>query len=116
MDAGQTTLDAGLIGDVLHVFDVLELYDADLRGQPLGARLEVLETLPFNPHVRLVPTARTTAEKIALFERVRRDNGEGVVLKRVGTVYAPGRPASYGDSRKFKFIAGDRPRCPSQRG
>lgn len=105
MDAGQTTLDAELIGEVLHVFDVLELYDADLREQPLGARLEVLETLPFNPRVRLVPTARTTAEKIALFERVRRENGEGVVFKRVGTVYAPGRPASYGDSRKFKFVA-----------
>lgn len=105
MDAGQTTLDAELIGDVLHVFDVLELYDADLRGNPLGARLDVLEALPFNGHVRLMPTARSTAEKLALFERVQREQGEGLVFKRLGTIYSPGRPNSYGDSRKFKFVA-----------
>jgi bifunctional non-homologous end joining protein LigD len=105
MDAGRTTLDAELIGEVLHVFDVIELYDADLREQPLGARLDILEGLPFNTAIRLVPTARSTAEKRALFDRVRRDNGEGVVFKRLGTVYSAGKPASGGDVRKFKFTA-----------
>jgi len=111
MDAGRTTLDAELVGEVLYVFDVLELYDADVRAQPLGKRLDILEALSFNDNVRLLPTARTTAQKVALLERVKRDNGEGVVFKRLGAAYSPGRPNSMGDSRKFKLVESVTVRC-----
>lgn len=100
-----TTLDAEMIGEVLHVFDALEWQGTDLRDSTLASRLERLQTLGSNALVKIVPTARSSAEKVALFERVRAANGEGLVFKRAGAKYVAGRPHSGGDSRKFKFIA-----------
>ena len=50
-----------------------------------------------------VVTARTAASKRKLIEDIRAAGGEGVVFKRVGAVYDPGRPGSEASWLKFKF-------------
>jgi len=104
MHAGRSILDGELIGEVLYVFDLLELYDVDLRGNPLSIRLDLLDALPRNALVRRVQTARSTEEKQTLSYGVRAASGEGVLFKRAKAAYAPGRPASGGDSLKFKYV------------
>jgi bifunctional non-homologous end joining protein LigD len=52
-----------------------------------------------------VPTAFTKKEKKALFDAVKRANGEGVVFKEKAAKHAPGRPASGGSQLKYKFVA-----------
>jgi bifunctional non-homologous end joining protein LigD len=44
-------------------------------------------------------------DKIALWERLRRDNREGIVFKRLDAPYVPGRPNSGGPQLKFKLVA-----------
>lgn len=102
--AKTTTFDAEIIGDTLYVFDLLEYNGDDLTSTPLWSRLETLATVAFDATVQLLPTARTTEEKIALFERVQRENGEGIVFKHRASLCTAGRPASGGDHLKFKFV------------
>jgi bifunctional non-homologous end joining protein LigD len=58
-----------------------------------------------HPHVKLVETAFTTAQKTKLWQRLRRENREGIVLKRLDAPFAPGKPSSGGPQLKFKFVA-----------
>lgn len=102
---GQTTLDAELVGDVLCVFDVIELRGTDLRKCSADARYALLASLPQNDAVRLLPMAKTSAEKRALFHRVQTEQLEGVVFKRLDATYEGSRPNSGGPSLKFKFYA-----------
>ena len=53
--------------------------------------------------MELVKLAFTSAEKQALFNRVRLSAGEGVVLKKLDSVHSPDRPATGGDQLKAKF-------------
>jgi bifunctional non-homologous end joining protein LigD len=53
----------------------------------------------------LVETAFTTAQKTALWQRLRRENREGIVFKRLDAPFAPGKPNSGGPQLKFKFVA-----------
>ena len=56
-------------------------------------------------YIRLVETAFSTRQKIELWERLRRENREGIVFKRLDAPYVPGRPNSGGPQLKFKFVA-----------
>jgi bifunctional non-homologous end joining protein LigD len=99
-------LDGEAVGDVLHVFDILQAGDADLRGQPYIQRLAELARLAMPAccdSLRLVSTALSAADKAALFERLKRDGREGVVFKDLNAPYTAGRPASGGAQLKFKF-------------
>jgi bifunctional non-homologous end joining protein LigD len=58
-----------------------------------------------HPHVRLVETTFTTVQKTALWKRLREENREGIVFKRLEAPYVPGRPNSGGPQSKFKFDA-----------
>src|ERR1017187_8749031 len=58
-----------------------------------------------HPHVRLVETAFSTRQKTELWQRLRRENREGIVFKRLNAPYTPGKPASGGPQLKFKFVA-----------
>jgi bifunctional non-homologous end joining protein LigD len=58
-----------------------------------------------HPHVRLVQTAFTAKQKIELWQRLRRENREGIVFKRLDAPYTPGKPNSGGPQLKFKFCA-----------
>jgi len=106
---GSFIPDGESIGDDYHTFDLLELNGENLRPLPYRKRLERLVSLLLStanhPHVRFVETAFTTERKTELWERLRRENREGIVFKRLDAPYTPGKPNSGGPQLKFKFVA-----------
>jgi len=108
--SGSFLPDGESIGDDYHVFDLLEMDGENLRPLPYRERLIRLAGLLLladaaAKHVRLVQTAFTTKQKTELWERLRRENREGVVFKRHEAPYVPGKPNSGGTQLKFKFVA-----------
>lgn len=53
----------------------------------------------------LASTAWTTKAKKALYLKLKKDNAEGIVFKKVDAGFMPGRPNSGGDQLKLKFVA-----------
>ncbi len=101
-------LDGESMGEVCHVFDLLELDGVDLRALPLNERLVELINLLASaqcPSLPMVHSAITTTEKSRLFEEIRQDHREGVVFKRTEAPYTLGRPNSGGAALKHKFTA-----------
>ena len=101
--------DGESIGDNYHAFDLLEHNGDNLRPLPYRLRLVRLVNLLLSssphPYVRLVETAFTTIQKTELWERLRRENREGIVFKRLDAPYTPNKPNSGGPQLKFKFVA-----------
>jgi bifunctional non-homologous end joining protein LigD len=101
--------DGESIGDDYHVFDLLERNGEDLRRLPYQKRLvrlvNILLANSQHPHVRLIETAFTTEKKTELWQRLRRENREGIVFKRLDAPYVPGKPNRGGAQLKFKFVA-----------
>jgi bifunctional non-homologous end joining protein LigD len=106
--SGSFIPDGEAIGDDYHVFDLLEWNGEDLRSLPYRKRrAHLMELLAGSPlhNVRIVGTAFTTEQKIALWHRLREENREGIVFKRLDAPYTPGKPNSGGPQLKFKFVA-----------
>lgn len=107
---GSFLVDAEAIGEILHVFDILETEAyGNLRERTYEERLDILHELlnyggPFR-YLRVVPTAWTTAAKLAMWNRLREEGREGMVFKRKKAKSSQGRPNSGGDQRKCKFYA-----------
>ncbi len=101
----QFLIDGECLGDVFVAFDLLEYACVNLRAEPYRQRLDRLYQLPIAPQnpIRFVQTASKRIEKRRMLERLRRENKEGIVFKRVDAPYTPGRPASGGDWLKLKF-------------
>ena len=101
--------DGESIGDNYHAFDLLEHNGENLRPLPYRQRLvrlvDLLLSSSPHPYVRLVETTFTTVQKTELWERLRRENREGIVFKRLDAPYTPGKPNSGGPQLKFKFVA-----------
>jgi bifunctional non-homologous end joining protein LigD len=106
---GSFIPDGESIGDDYHAFDLLEHNGENLR--PLSYRIRLVRLVNLllstanHPHVKLVETAFTTAQKTGLWQRLRRENREGIVFKRLDAPFAPGKPNSGGPQLKFKFVA-----------
>ena len=69
---------------------------ANVTQMPLWARLWLLQEImgrKRHSHMELVRSARTPGAKRALKERMRRLNREGVMHKRLDSVYREGRPS-----------------------
>jgi bifunctional non-homologous end joining protein LigD len=101
-------VDGESVGDVLYAFDLLQVGGDSLVTQPYRERLALLIDLldvPALSHIEVVTTAFTSSEKAKLFDRLKRDKKEGVVLKRLDAPYTPGRPNSGGPQLKYKFVA-----------
>lgn len=104
------TVDGELIGTRYVVFDVREVRGQRVEAMSLETRLEHMEQLRAalsaggSKHVEVVVTAYTPEAKRQLFERVKAEKGEGVVAKKRGTPYTPGKPASGGTHLKFPFL------------
>ena len=102
-------LDGEAVGEVLHVFDVLDCAGMCQRLYPYAERLRLLAELLAGAGVDgslvRVVTARTAKEKTHLFARLQREKREGVVLKNLTAPYTPGRHPGCGDALKFKFVA-----------
>lgn len=100
-------VDGECIGEVLHVFDILSHDDVDTRSRAYAHRWGLLSAVFYDipPAIRISPLALSRSEKQALFERLRRENREGIVFKRKTSLYVAGRPNNGGDQLKFKFVA-----------
>jgi len=104
----SVTLDGEMFGDYIKVFDILEGHGVNLIDTPYSNRLKLLEAYVENcdkKHIQLVYTAFTTKDKQALYNKVKKANGEGVVFKKLNASYVPGRPNSGGTQLKYKFYA-----------
>lgn len=104
---GEFLIDGELVGDVYHVFDILEKNGESLRHLMLSERIvhlnDLMDALECDNIVR-VPTHFTEQQKKKAFEELRKNNAEGVVLKNINSAYSPGRPASGGKYLKYKFV------------
>ena len=54
--------------------------------------------------IQWVATHNGAAAKRCIFDKLREENAEGAVFKRIGAPYSPGRPNSGGDQLKYKFV------------
>lgn len=100
-------LDGELVGSVFYVFDVLQWGGVDVSTETVEQRLVRMDTVKNALGaglIRVVTTAYTSQEKQALLDKTKADAGEGVVFKRLASVYTPGRPSSGGDQLKHKFV------------
>ncbi|AEI40651.1 ATP-dependent DNA ligase [Paenibacillus mucilaginosus] len=76
------------------VFDVLRYNGVDLRGLPLYRRKEILAGIDFgNPHMAKVPVVPKEGER--LFEQIAARQLEGIVAKRMDSVYVGHRSEAW---------------------
>jgi len=101
------TIDGELMSDDLIAFDLLHLDGQPLTGIRYSIRLEALYRTcgTLNRGIIIIPTARNTKDKQALYAQLQADKKEGVVFKNHTALYTPDRPNSGGDQFKFKFYA-----------
>jgi bifunctional non-homologous end joining protein LigD len=95
-------LDGEAIDDYIVIFDYPKI------GMPYSRRYQKLVDLFKGKDpatLKLISTAWTTAEKKALYKKLKKDNAEGIVFKNINAGFVPGRPSSGGDQLKFKFCA-----------
>jgi bifunctional non-homologous end joining protein LigD len=106
--AGDVIIDGEMVGDVFHAFDLLWGAGKNLVGRPYRERLDQLKVLlrpDYLSHFELIETAFSPAQKALLYNRLKLERREGVVLKQLDAPYAPGRPNSGGAQLKYKFVA-----------
>jgi DNA ligase D-like protein (predicted ligase) len=72
-----------------YVFDLLCLQTRDITDLPLLERRGLLKSIPLNPPMRLLEYFETSADE--MLEVVRQHVLEGVVAKRLNSLYEPGR-------------------------
>jgi DNA ligase D-like protein (predicted ligase) len=95
---------------VYYVFDVLHLNGHDLLDDPLSKRRTVLEEIGahFDDPLRLNPVFRT--ELAPLVRQVKTLGLEGIVAKRAGSIYIPGRESDAWQKHRFnqeaEFVIG----------
>jgi len=106
VQAPECQLDGELVGTVYHVFDIL-LLDEDLIEDEYESRYAKLCKLAkkFGPNVQIVPLYQGGVKKEEMYAEFKSSNKEGVVFKKLGARYVPGRPNSGGAQLKFKFYA-----------
>jgi bifunctional non-homologous end joining protein LigD len=105
---GSFIMDGECVWDLFYAFDMLQEPGFDLRRNPYQDRLAALVNLlalATQRHIRFAETAFTSFQKKELFNRLGRENKEGIVFKRLDSPYTPGRPNSGGNQLKHKFYA-----------
>jgi len=104
---GGFLIDGEAVGDMLHVFDILEIDNTDMRAIPYRDRLVRLLNLLASAQqtsIQWVATISGQASKRRVYDQLRKDNAEGVVFKQIGAPYSQGRPNSGGTQFKYKFV------------
>lgn len=107
---GTFIADGEAVGDDYIVFDLLELDGEDLRPLPYWQRYSLLVGFATASkcgfkRVRFAWAATSAVEKTELWQRLKRENREGIVFKRNDAPFTPGKPNSGGPQLKFKFVA-----------
>jgi len=103
-------IDGELIGLRYVVYDLLSLKGKNLRGESYQSRHSKLprafnEAGGFGGSVEVAPLIVGERDKQDLFQDLQDEHEEGVVFKRLGSTFVPGRPSSGGDFLKHKFYA-----------
>ncbi len=99
-------IDGELVGDVFYTFDILEHNDKDLREEPFHARLSILQNWINKNSFELIKYTETHSEnKTTFYEKLLKENQEGIVFKHKDSKYYVGRPASGGKYVKYKFYS-----------
>lgn len=111
----DASLDGELVGEMYWLFDMLSIGVHAFADKTYRERLQAINEWLFtdnliaisdwDENIQLVPTAVGKASKKVLFEKLKKENAEGVVFKRLDSVYKPGRPHSGGNQLKYKFKA-----------
>lgn len=112
LNVKSITLDGEDMGSRYAAFDMLELNGVSLRDVGCEDRHKKMEEVllagkeKWNEDGIFIrtPLAKTTEEKRRLHDKIKAKDGEGLVFKKKDSKYVPGRPASGGSQRKFKFI------------
>lgn len=94
-------IDGEIVGGKIFAFDIVD-FEGDISDTDLISRLYLLNKLKFGNDIVVVKTAYTHKEKQAMFDRIKAENGEGIVFK-LNATYTHGRPNSGGPALKFKF-------------
>ena len=99
-------IDGEAVGDVHHVFDLLEFEGKDLRSMRYLDRYAALMLLLAYqpPALSVVCSSCLPADKLEMFDMLRQHGAEGVVFKDLEAPFSPGRSNSGGTQLKFKFI------------
>jgi bifunctional non-homologous end joining protein LigD len=98
-------IDGEAVGDVLHVFDLLELDLKNLRDRPYLHRVAgLIRWINFGETLRFVKTPIGNDDKKKLFNKLITEKAEGAVFKNLELPFAAGRPASGGGHLKYKFV------------
>lgn len=101
-------IDGELIGNIYHVFDVLEHDDGSVRDYSFENRTTILKTLfedIGSDHIKFVDVAIGPKQKLDLYNYLVKNNKEGIVFKYRFAKYVPGRPNSGGYYLKQKFYS-----------
>lgn len=114
----DATIDGELVGEVYWMFDLLSIGVHALSGDTYTSRLSSIQEwfgdqindVSFQ-HIKMVPTAIGKASKKALYAKLKKENAEGIVFKKLDSLYKPGRPNSGGSQVKFKFLGSATVRC-----
>lgn len=101
-------IDGELIGNVYHVFDILEHNDNSIRIKNVEDRMKILRDLFSDiesDHIKLVDVVSGRSAKKKLYDQLQKDNKEGIVFKYRFAQYTAGRPNSGGYYLKNKFYS-----------
>jgi len=98
----QVLLDGEAVGDVYHVFGMLELDGKSLRAMTYRDVHKKLQGLPESDNLRVVPLSFSESGKRKLFEILKTGEKEGIVFKHLQSCYFPGRDPRH---IKCKFFA-----------
>ena len=112
--AGGYLVDGELVGDTLHIFDLLQAgptaAEGDIRHMGYMDRMGRLQRIAGlcpeafeDGSIKVVATFVGREAKRAAFADFKAANAEGVVFKVLDSVYEAGRPNSNGPHIKFKF-------------
>jgi len=101
-------IDGELIGDSYYVFDLLEYDNNDVREKTLTVRNSLLKTLVDeikSENIIFADVYSGADSKKKLYDRLIKENQEGIVFKHKDAKYYVGRPASGGNYLKCKFYS-----------
>lgn len=99
-------IDGEAVGERFHAFDLLEFDGIDQRSVRYIDRFVRLQTIlpQRSPVLRPVETYLAPSDKLRVFDELKENHSEGVVLKDIDAPFSPGRPNSGGTMLKFKFV------------
>jgi bifunctional non-homologous end joining protein LigD len=99
---GDFIINGEAFSDVVQCFDLISMGDKPYIDRYHGLHKLIAQG---DASTMCIYTAWSTYEKKTLYAKLIAENAEGIVFKRITSLYSPGRPSSGGNQLKFKFCA-----------